>query len=285
MVDVAAARGFMAAHARVLEQRELAASFDNVPVDGAVDALLAYRNPDGGFGHGLEPDKRVPASQPLDVEVAFERLHALGADRPDVVRAACDWLATVAGESGAVPIVLPSIDGCPRAAHWSAVEYPPHLNPTAAIAGYGHALGVSHLWLERATEYSLTELEREIPTEAHALLAASRLIEHADDERCAAIGAAIADAIPDASFMNYRPDPDGYGVTPLQLAPSPDMSTRSWFDDSLIDQHLALLAGQQQVDGGWPIAWESASTASNLEWRGIVTLKALTTLRAYGRLD
>ena len=285
MVDVAAAREFMAAHARVLEQRELAASFDGASADGAVAALLAYRNSDGGFGHGLEPDKRAPASQPLDVEVAFEKLHALGADRPEVVRAACDWLAAVAGESGAVPIVLPSIDGYPRAPHWSAVEYPPHVNPTAAIAGYVHVLGVGHPWAERATDCSLAELEREVPTEAHALLAASRLVEHADDERCAAIGAAIADAIPDADFMNYRPDPDGYGVTPLQFAPSPGMSTRSWFDDALIDQHLDLLAGQQQSDGGWPIAWESASAASNLEWRGIVTLKALTTLRAYGRLD
>ena len=39
-----------------------------------VDAVAAYRNDDGGFGHGLEPDKLAPASQPLDVEVALERL-------------------------------------------------------------------------------------------------------------------------------------------------------------------------------------------------------------------
>lgn len=39
------------------------------------------------------------------------------------------------------------------------------------------------------------------------------------------------------------------------------------------------------TDGGWPITWEPPSEASALEWRGVATLKALLTLRSYGRLS
>ena len=44
------------------------------------------------------------------------------------------------------------------------------------------------------------------------------------------------------------------------------------------------LERDQQTDGGWPVTWEPPSEASRLEWRGIVTLGALRTLTAYGRL-
>jgi len=39
-----------------------------------------------------------------------------------------------------------------------------------------------------------------------------------------------------------------------------------------------------QPDGGWAITWEPPGTSATLEWRGIETLRALRTLRAYGRL-
>ena len=98
----------------------------------------------GGFGHGLEPDKQVPDSQALDVEIAFERMATAGALAPEVLAPACDWLATIADDRGAVPILMPNSNRHPRAAHWNAAAYLPALNPTAAIAGHAHAIGVMH---------------------------------------------------------------------------------------------------------------------------------------------
>ena len=69
---LSAATAFMATHARILDRRR----FDVLVGDGAPEAVLAavdgYRNPDGGYGWGLEPDLRSPESQPGGALHAFE---------------------------------------------------------------------------------------------------------------------------------------------------------------------------------------------------------------------
>ena len=100
--------------ARLLERRLFAACFLGQPAARVVDALRGYQNDDGGFGHALEPDKRCPASLPIDVETAFQALAAAGTVDYDMVTRACDFLARVATEAGAggavpllgIPIVL-----------------------------------------------------------------------------------------------------------------------------------------------------------------------------------
>lgn len=284
--DVEAARLFIYANGRVLEQRVHAAMAEGGDPAAVVTALAAYQNDDGGFGHGLEPDKRAPASQPLDVEIAFERLVMAGAHAPDLVTSACDWLATVAAPSGAVPILLPSVAGYPRADHFEPTEYSPGLNPTAGIVAHVHALEVTHPWADLATEYCLAEVEAgRVPPEAHVLLGLSKLVETAPDRRRAEQAAELlASALPTASFMKLDPEADTYGVTPLDFAPTPTSLSRSWFDDDLVEAHLDGLEREQQSDGGWPISWQPPSDASRCEWRAIRTVLALRVLSAYGRL-
>ena len=66
--DVEAAHRFLAASGRVLDRRRFERLFLGGEARPVRDAVAAYRNPDGGFGHGLEPDERTPASQPLAVD-------------------------------------------------------------------------------------------------------------------------------------------------------------------------------------------------------------------------
>ena len=82
--------------------------------------------------------------------------------------------------------------------------------------------------------------------------------------------------------ITYDPDASGYVFKPLDYAPSPDSMCRRLFDDATIKTHLEALAHKQQEDGGWPISWPAVSPACELEYRGIVTLGALKTLKAYG---
>ena len=60
--DFNAAAGFVAASARVLDRRRFQRLFEDGPAAPVRDAVAAYRNDDGGFGHALEPDCRAPVS-------------------------------------------------------------------------------------------------------------------------------------------------------------------------------------------------------------------------------
>jgi hypothetical protein len=278
------ANAFIVREARLLERRLHATLFEGAPAAGVVDALRGYQNDDGGFGHALEPDKRCPASQPLDVQIALETLCAAGTNDVSMLQRACDYLARV-GPDGGVPPVLPSIAAYPRAAHWGDGNFPPGVNPTAALAGLLHALGVEHPWLGAADKFCWRELERELPHDAHGLAVTFVFLEHVPDrERAEALAGPVAAQLPDAEWYLAAADAEGYGLTPLAFAPTPDSRWRSLFDDGQIAAHLDRLERDQQPDGGWPVTWDPPSDASRLEWRGIVALGALRTLRAYGRL-
>lgn len=294
--SLSSGRAFLDREARLIERRLAAVLFDGDNPAGVVGAVMAYRNSDGGFGHGLEPDKRCPDSLPIDVESAIDILLMAGAgggvtDRSGdvgvdrLVLGACDWLGSVAADDGAVPLSLPVMERYPRAEHWSEWTYTPALNPTAGLAGRMHRIGVTHDWLARATDWTWARLESGFDEDAHALAEVLVFLAHVPDRgRAEAFDPLIEPWLAGAQW--YRPDPadTAYGVTPLHLAWSPDSRWRHLFDDSTIDGHLDRLVRDQQPDGGWPITWEPPGAASTLEWRGIETLRALRTLRAYGRL-
>lgn len=285
--DLGAARAFLRDHGRVLEQRLAECRFDGAGPEAVIPAVLAYRNPDGGFGHSLEPDTRCPHSQPLYAQVALESLATAGARAEEArLDELCDHLAAVAEPGGALPIMVPSFVPFPKAAHWEGVEaFPAALNPTAAIAGRLHQLGVRHRWLDDATGWCFDALDRDgLPTGAHELHCVLALLDHAPDRRRAdAASEGVAAAL--SGLAHFRPDPadPAYGLTPLNLAPEPGSRWRALFDDQLIAAHLDLLVSEQEADGGWPLRWDPPTDQSILEWRGILTLRAISTLAAYGR--
>ena len=110
-----AARDFIYAEARLLEQRLFATLFEAAPASGVLAALSGFRNDDGGFGHGLEPDKRCPASLPVDVELALSVLDIAGIEDERLLMGACNYLASVAGPDGGVALASAVIEDYPRA--------------------------------------------------------------------------------------------------------------------------------------------------------------------------
>jgi hypothetical protein len=280
-----AGRAFLEREGRLVERRLAATLFDGAPAGAAVDTLRGYRNADGGFGHGLEPDKRCPDSLPIDVEVAFDVMLAAGFVDEALVAGACDWLAAVAADDGAVPLGFPVVEAHPRAEHWTEWTYTPGLNPTAGLAGRLHRMGVSHPWLDRATGWCWGRLEKGFDEDAHALREVCVFLASVPDRaRSESVGAAVGGWLAAAPWYRGDPDDPSYGVTPLDLAPEPGGPWSHLFDAALIESHLDRLERDQQPDGGWAITWEPPGTAPTLEWRGMMTLWALRVLRAYGRL-
>jgi hypothetical protein len=71
-IDVHAAASFMAMHGRVLDRRRLQLLVGEANPGDVLAALDAYRNPDGGYAWGLEPDLRSAENQPAAAMHALE---------------------------------------------------------------------------------------------------------------------------------------------------------------------------------------------------------------------
>ncbi len=275
-----AGRDFVRRDARVLERRLFATVFEGAETQGVVDALRGFQNADGGFGHGLEPDKRCPDSLPLDVEVAFDTLLAADARDDELVRRAVDWLDSVATPDGAVSLCSPAVENYPRAEHITEWTYQPGINPTAGLVGRLHRLGVEHAWRDKAGAWCAAELAKEFPEDAHGMHEALEFLEHTDDVDLDR----VRDWLPKLQWFRADAADPSYGVTPLQFAPTPDSLWRQLFTDAQLEAHLDRLIADQQDDGGWALTWEPPGPAATLEYRGIVTVGALRTLKAYNRL-
>lgn len=277
------ARDFILREARLIDRRLFEVWFEGGDPRAVINALRPYQNRDGGFGHALEADTRTGASQPLYVEVALEYMADAGLADLEMASRACDFLQGICGPDGGAPILLPGFERAAHAAHWQRVDFTPGVNPNGGIVGRLYELGVEHPWRERATAFCWAALD-EIDG-AHDASEALIFLEHAPDRaRAEPAMARLVRGLPAQRFYKADPAGEGYGLTPLNYAPSPDSPVRALFDDGLIDRNLDHLAGGQEADGGWPIAWEPPSRAAISEWRGVVTLRALRVLRAYGRL-
>ena len=217
----ASGREFILHEGRVLERRLFATIFDGASAEGVIAALHGYRNADGGFGHGLEPDKLCPESLPIDVEIALQAMVAAGSVDMPMVTGACDYLSRVARD-GAVSLATPAIEAYTHAVHWSDWTYEPDLNPTAGLVGLLCALGVDHPWRTQATAWCWSTLDAGLPDDAHALGEVLVFLEQAEDpERVERIAAQVAEHFPSVAHLRLDPSDPTYGVTPLHYAPDP----------------------------------------------------------------
>jgi hypothetical protein len=157
-VDVDSAERFVLANARLLDRHRLAVLLHRAPVTPVLDALRAYRNPDGGFGHALEPDVRGPGSEPVATLHALEVLAEIEALDDPTLTGVGAWVASIADPDGGVPFVLPAAAAYPHAPWMVPSEGGSHL--TFAIAGALWEAGSSEPWLQRATEWCWAKLER-----------------------------------------------------------------------------------------------------------------------------
>ena len=287
-IDIDAARNFVLGHGRLLDRRR----FDLLFEDGdrsiagglVLRALLAYQNPDGGFGSALEPDLRSAESQTVCAEVALRMMGELDTIDAAAVRALCDWCAANAVDGGGLPFALPAVASGPRAPWWQATDEP-SLNPTAAIVGLLVKFDIDHAWVERAAEWCWSELESNPGAiDHHSALCAIEFLQAApQDARAERATSSVRDRVV-GELVELDPAAEGYVFPPLQFARRPEALSRPWFDDATIDTHLEALESSQSDDGGWSIPWEPPSSGALSEWRAIVTIEALQTLRGYGRL-
>jgi len=294
--DIEAAEQFLAANARVLERRRFERLFRGGDAGPVRDAVAAYRNRDGGFGHALEPDGRCPGSQPLAIDFALRVLLEAGAWDTALADGACGWLAAHAPAGGGAVFVDPSIEGWPHApwlvamkGEGEAGEGPASPICTGLLAGTLHAAaaqagGPAHPWLSQATELLWSRIDALSDVGPYDMRALFWFLDNVPDrDRARAAMEKIGPMIFDGDMVALDPETPGEVHYPLDFAPLPGSLARSLFDQQVIDAGLDHLATAQQPDGGWTFNWMAWSPAAEREWRGCRTVEALHILRANGR--
>ena len=283
-IDLAAAEQFIYANARVLDRHRLAVLKGEEPAQAVLDALRAYRNPDGGFGHALEPDVRTPHSEPAATLTALHVLGEVGAGDHAMVEEAAAWVGSIARPDGTITFVLPTAEGYPRAPWMESSGEPSHL--TMAIAGALWELGSRDPWLAAATDWCWAKLENADELTAYWVKFSLDFLDRVPDEDRAA--AAVEALRPHVGPEGSIPVPGGTEnerLTPLKLSERPRARSRALFTDEQIESELDQLERGQQDDGGWTFDWLAWSPGQTVEWRGALTLRALAILAAHGRIE
>lgn len=85
-------------------------------------------------------------------------------------------------------------------------------------------------------------------------------------------------AIPANGRLHVEGGLDDEFIRPLDVSPCPGTEVRALFATGVIDRELECLASRQLADGGWPGEFASYSPIAALEWRGCLTVRAMTTV-------
>ncbi|HWF50075.1 MAG TPA: hypothetical protein VG294_05445 [Solirubrobacteraceae bacterium] len=281
-IDRRAAADFIWSAARLVDRHRYGVLFADGPAGPVVEALRGYRNPDGGFGHALEPDLRCPASQPAPTLYALEVLDEVDAAEGELARGARGWIARIAERDGGIPSALPGFERYPHAP-WFRHE--PGSVLTFGLAATLHASGVTDdAWLARATSWCWRSIETMERPGAYWLKYACAFLDAVpDDQRARAAIASLAARF-DISVIAPVGGVEGEALRPLDLSPRPHSRSRGLFSEDQIEAHLDAVESEQQQDGGWMFDWLAWSPAQTTDWRGYVTIRALTWLRDNGRL-
>lgn len=288
-VDLSAAVSFMAAHGRVLDRRRLQLLLDDGDPDAVLSAVDAYRNPDGGYGWGLEADLRAAESQPGAALHAFEVFEDIApATTPRAVEL-CDWLAAVTLADDGLPFALPVTDAAGLAPFW--VQADPAVSSiqiTAYVAAVAHRVAVhdpavaGHSWLARATRYCLARIGG-MGEGSHALelVAAFGLLDAVHDTHPEAgeLLDRLGRLLPVSGCLHVAGGTEEEMVRPLDFAHHPDRPVRRLFRPDAVSADLRRLVNDQQDDGGWRVDFASYSPAAVLEWRGYQTVRAVSILQ------
>ena len=289
-LDLDKARDFMATHARALDRRRFEVRFDGGDPGGALGALEAYRNPDDGYGWGLEPDLRSAESQPAAALHAFEVFEDVAPATSPHAAKLCGWLDSVTLPDGGLPMALPVSSTAGSGPWWASADPTvSSLQITSVVAATAYRVAVhdpavaGHPWLERATRYCLDAIAALDATPfAYVLGFSIRFLDVVHDSRPEAgeLLGRLGEQIPADGCIPVRGGAEDEALHPLDVAPIPGRPARELFDADVIARDLERLAALQQDDGGWVVDFNSMSPAGSLDWRGHATVQAIEVLRS-----
>jgi hypothetical protein len=298
----ARAERFLAQHARAVEVAVFERTFRGGPTWRVVDALHVFQNPDGGFGHGIEPDALTPVSGALATAVALRRLAEVETpgDHP-VVSAAVGYLqATLVPHERVWRIVPVETEEAPHAPWWDAAGLEVRfnqfrVNPKADILAQLYTLRADDDgWLDALAEEVVRDLgawtAAGVPIAMHDVIAAVALLDAPDLP--VPVRLRLHDVLGDVVDAAVEREPaawSDYTLRPLAVAPRPGSAFAGRLGD-LLETNLDYLLDEQRDDGAWWPTWawgrdDEVWERQRVAWAGVLTLDALRRLQAFGRIE
>lgn len=285
---------------RKLEQALLHHSFSDGTETLVLEALAEYQNEDGGFGHGLEADFRLPNSSPLATTVAMQ--HLIHFDQHEqaakmITKAIHYFENTFDKKRGGWYAVPEEVNHYPHAFWWTVQEDGMSLidhhwgNPSAEIIGYlSHykskvkQLNVNKL-LDQAINHLLQLKNFESEHEIYCYLRMYRLLP---ELRTKAVIQQLQRAVQtlvqfdQIKWKEYVPFPLKFVYDPFSETfeiPSEEINKN-------LDYFIKQLESDGKISPNWKwndylSEWEHAK----IDWIGVLTFDALHTLKRFDRIE
>ncbi len=275
--------------------------FNEQSQEHVVLELSKYQNDDGGFGHGLESDFRAPISSPMATSVGLRHLNELSgidATKP-MIEAAIHYLENTydTSRNGWFAVSKDSND-FPHAFWWHYDETENMTmidrnwgNPSAEIIAYLYKYReyTARLDTERLVEDAIQYMNRKpLFNSENEIYCFIRLFDVVPEAWRMRLESGLIDAV--GQVIDYEEERwHEYVPTPLSFMCA-KTNNRFGINERKLDAHLHFVMDELERHGKILPPWGKTYYETDLnqaypEWIGVLTLKALLSLRRFDRLE
>lgn len=265
-----------------------------------IDALKSYQNDDGGFGHGLESDIRLPHSSAIATSVALQHLEPLDEHKEaeQMIQRAIHYLEQTFDQERQGWFAVPKeVNDYPHAFWWSVHENGQSWidenwgNPSAELIGYllKYSSFAEQLDINELVDQSLAYFQNlETFESEHELYCYHRFFTMHPSFYNDSLQAQMRKAV-QQTVVTDKEKWSNYVPFPLKFKPSPgevEVGIKAEDVDANLDYFVDLLEKEKQVTPPW--SWnrdEDVWPVAKQEWTGVLTLEVLAYLQNWGRIE
>lgn len=298
------AKNFVYRNARPLDLARFKYFFEHGNVNDVLNALTAYQNEDGGFGHALEPDNFNPNSTPIATWYATAVLNEVGFDDKNhpIIKNILKYLGSGKDfKNGKWFNTVASTNNYPHAIWWECKdqEGEPSDNPTVSLAGFAlrFAEKDSKLYSLAAdiAAKSVNEFISNPTDEFHTLRCFCELLNHC--EKIDNFNLFDLDLFKEVLINKVNQticnDPEKW-YTEYVCKPSvffeKNNSIFNFIDRELAEKEAEMIKSKQLPDGSYPITWQwhtdyKEYAVSTFIWKSENLIKNILYLKEFDKIQ
>ena len=274
-VDFAKARDFVYRTGTLFERALFAWLFEGGSLERLHQIILCYKNPDRGFGHGLEHDLKAPQSNPLVLEYLLGVMKHTDMPAGSVLDGCAGWVESQMNADGSLRNP-PETREYPLEWWWR--EPGGQTMPDSIVANLMRYDCATPSLVEKTRRWALANHRPESIRANEWLFMAYHAFDFffavEDLPGLARLRQATIDNIVACALAA----PDNQVDSLFTFAPTPDSLIAQALPAGFIDRCLDLLAAGQQEQGHWRDQHDLP------QWFPMTTINVLLALRRYGRL-